>query len=523
METVSIPDKYLQGLQKKIKKALFTTAEKKTIDGQKVFVVSDETVDREGETISVDGWQLDNYKNYPVLLWAHNAAEPLIGHGTNLRYKTINGKKKLTFIPKFHRKDERSRLLSDLVDEDWVRGVSVGFLPMEQEDDRYTKQELLEISLVNVPSNPNALQAVYAKGHSKDLVSKILKKIRFWKYHICKKCGFSRETREGATYRTMDCPSCGKALTKSMKDIKPVTLKPYPNEHACRLKDPAGFQDGSFRRVSRKHDGKEYDVIMGRLEDKKTMAEQAYRYPKKTWEAGEARSHCKAHNGISFEAASKSIKELKEEAEKKMKKIELKKTNKKEEKKKALSEKKAKLKEKRIKLQKDRVNKIIKKVKKGLEGELTTLIGGIEKNQEEMKAENKKFKSRVARRMKDVSREMQTMAGIVGKMAKKTDKFIEGIEKRDEVIELNNKKVNKEFKKIKLDIEKGIDSSKLDTKLDDIEENIQSLAKGLKSFTSARESGSKQSGDDAKRRNRQIALRALNKITEVLNKEKENG
>lgn len=86
-------------------------------------------------------------------------------------------------------------------------------------------------------------------------------------------------------------------------DLEPDYGKPYPNEHACRLRSPDDFQDGSFRRTERKHDGKTYYVIMGRLEGESTMTEQAYRYPKDGWEVGEARSHCKDHDG-SFEAAS---------------------------------------------------------------------------------------------------------------------------------------------------------------------------------------------------------------------------
>lgn len=85
----------------------------------------------------------------------------------------------------------------------------------------------------------------------------------------------------------------------------PVFGKPYPNEHACRLRPPGDFQEGSFRRTERKHEGKTYSVIMGKLTGEDTMTEQAYRYPKDTWEAGEASAHCKDHDG-SFEAASES-------------------------------------------------------------------------------------------------------------------------------------------------------------------------------------------------------------------------
>jgi ATP-dependent protease ClpP protease subunit len=78
---------------------------------------------------------------------------------------------------------------------------------------------------------------------------------------------------------------------------------PYPNEHACRLREPDDFQPNSFRRTSRDHDGKPYDVIAGKLEGEDTMTEQAYRYPKDDWDAGDARKHCDSHDG-SFEAAS---------------------------------------------------------------------------------------------------------------------------------------------------------------------------------------------------------------------------
>lgn len=81
-------------------------------------------------------------------------------------------------------------------------------------------------------------------------------------------------------------------------------MKPYPNEHACRLRDPDDFQSDSFARQSRDHEGKEYHVIMGRLKGEDSLTEQAYRYNKEIWTEGEAQKHCDDHDGISFEAAS---------------------------------------------------------------------------------------------------------------------------------------------------------------------------------------------------------------------------
>ena len=80
---------------------------------------------------------------------------------------------------------------------------------------------------------------------------------------------------------------------------------PFENEHACRLSAPEGFQDDSFRRVSRDHDGKKYDVITGKLEGEEDMTEQSYRYPTDAWDEAAAKAHCGSHDGT-FEAAAES-------------------------------------------------------------------------------------------------------------------------------------------------------------------------------------------------------------------------
>lgn len=88
------------------------------------------------------------------------------------------------------------------------------------------------------------------------------------------------------------------------KSVEVEELKPLPNEHACRLRDPDDFKKDSFRRMTRKHEDKEYSVIMGRLKGEDTMTDQAFRYDKEVWEEDEAKTHCKDHDGT-FEAAEK--------------------------------------------------------------------------------------------------------------------------------------------------------------------------------------------------------------------------
>lgn len=79
---------------------------------------------------------------------------------------------------------------------------------------------------------------------------------------------------------------------------------PFPNEHACRIREPGEFQKDSFRRISRKVDGKTLDIIIGKLKGKTTTTTQAFRYPKDEWSESEAKKHCDDHDGILFEPAT---------------------------------------------------------------------------------------------------------------------------------------------------------------------------------------------------------------------------
>jgi len=128
------------------------------------FVLSDATVDRYGDVIEPAGWVLTNFKKNPIALFGHSGSFP-IGTWTNLRIDggRLLGELKLAARGTSARIDE----LSSLVEQKILRAVSVGFHPIDSEPidpkrphgpQRYTKQELIETSLVSVPANPAALQ-----------------------------------------------------------------------------------------------------------------------------------------------------------------------------------------------------------------------------------------------------------------------------------------------------------------------------------------------------------------------------
>ncbi len=133
------------------------------------FVASDETVDRMGDVVRADGWDLAAYKRNPVFLWAHDYARTPIGRS---EWIGVDGTRLLAtveFAP-----TEFAKEVEVLYRQRFLRAVSVGFRAKTFtfrrgphgaiEGVEYTKQELLEISAVPVPANPQALGKAFEAG-----------------------------------------------------------------------------------------------------------------------------------------------------------------------------------------------------------------------------------------------------------------------------------------------------------------------------------------------------------------------
>jgi HK97 family phage prohead protease len=141
------------------------------------FVLSDETVDRYGDVVEVDGWDLRNFKKNPIALFGHNSGF-VIGTWSDLRVdgKRLVGRLVLAAKGTSQRIDE----LIGLVEQGILRAVSVGFRPLDADPvdpkqpwgaQRYKKQELLETSLVAVPANPAALALAKSLNLSTETMS----------------------------------------------------------------------------------------------------------------------------------------------------------------------------------------------------------------------------------------------------------------------------------------------------------------------------------------------------------------
>jgi len=153
-------------------------------DSREVRVVaSEESVDRYGDIVRASGWDLKHFKRNPVLLFAHDSRSPPIGMVSKVG---VEGDKLIAtakFLPEG---------VYDFADTIWrivkagaLRAVSVGFLPTEKPiairdatnehitGFEFVGQELLELSVVPVPANPQALSLAKSFGLSDETIYRL--------------------------------------------------------------------------------------------------------------------------------------------------------------------------------------------------------------------------------------------------------------------------------------------------------------------------------------------------------------
>lgn len=142
-----------------------------------VFVATDETIDRHNESIPMDSWDVENYMQAPRLLVDHDhRVEKIVGKATDIKLSS----KRMTFKPVFHGITQLSREVEQMVLDDVLNTVSVGFIPHPPaKGEEYGKNELVEISFVTVPANPSAQRIKSLLGESeteeqKQVVEKFL-------------------------------------------------------------------------------------------------------------------------------------------------------------------------------------------------------------------------------------------------------------------------------------------------------------------------------------------------------------
>lgn len=136
------------------------------------FTISTGTVDREQDRIALAGWDLANFKRNPVVLWGHDASRLPIGRAFDLRIEDAALKASVEFIPADTPEGGQfAESVYRLARGGFIAATSVGFRPLKWDYTRdqergaddwfpgidFEEQELVELSVVTVPANPEAL------------------------------------------------------------------------------------------------------------------------------------------------------------------------------------------------------------------------------------------------------------------------------------------------------------------------------------------------------------------------------
>jgi HK97 family phage prohead protease len=140
------------------------------------FIISTATVDRMGDTVSVEGWDLSQFRKNPVVLWAHDSSRlPVASASESLGGRIWTDESRLMAEAVFTPKGATNfnDTVFDLLKGGFLNATSVGFSPKKfafvDDPERrfgidFIEQELLEFSIVPVPANPDALVQARSAG-----------------------------------------------------------------------------------------------------------------------------------------------------------------------------------------------------------------------------------------------------------------------------------------------------------------------------------------------------------------------
>ena len=159
----------------------FLSLDLKNVDAENrtiTAVISDETLDRQGDIVIQDGIDFTEYKKNPVVLYNHNISGfgdsvPRLPIGKTLSVKTVGTQTEATIQFTTQEENPFGYQVGKLFESKTMRAWSIGINTLEEEtinvDGRKAnvlkKTELVEISATEVGANRNALSKAYKAGH----------------------------------------------------------------------------------------------------------------------------------------------------------------------------------------------------------------------------------------------------------------------------------------------------------------------------------------------------------------------
>lgn len=116
--------------------------------------MTDASVDRHGEVLTYEGWDFDDFMQNPVVLVNHDDWQLPVGNV--IEVIPVPAEKAYDAVVQFDVEDEDAAKVWGKVVRGYLKTVSVGFLTLLQQGNEILQKQLLELSFVTIPANPNA-------------------------------------------------------------------------------------------------------------------------------------------------------------------------------------------------------------------------------------------------------------------------------------------------------------------------------------------------------------------------------
>ncbi|MBD5322024.1 MAG: hypothetical protein HDS01_04540 [Bacteroides sp.] len=128
------------------------------------FVLSDESVNSRGFVVLTEGIDTSVFERNPVMLYMHNRDGNVIGRWENIRKE----EKRLLADAVFDDNTELGAQVKKQVEGGFLRAVSIGIEAIKKEYlngvETVVKCRLIEVSVVDIPSNSNAVKLMHRSG-----------------------------------------------------------------------------------------------------------------------------------------------------------------------------------------------------------------------------------------------------------------------------------------------------------------------------------------------------------------------
>lgn len=214
--------------------------EKYTIRG--VFSTGGE--DRHGEIIDQTGWELKDYMENPVILFAHDQWTPAIGKAVELE---MDGNGNLAGLIKFAvEESELAKTIFNLYKGGFMRAFSVGFMndkyEVDEDKDMVILKEntLYEISCVNVGANAGAL------AHSKGIDITPIKRALKESMKKARKKNVGKKIKKSGI--ELSDKTIGKISDNLCKQLQKVIRTDNAGQRPKKVETPAG--EGGVKRFA---------------------------------------------------------------------------------------------------------------------------------------------------------------------------------------------------------------------------------------------------------------------------------